>query len=131
MVGVGADAEMEGVLSAGLDHVLVGANTGSLESLRGELLQLVGDKVDAEGELVNAGALAAEVENADLSVGHTTVEARLGVLQSFVSAMPFVVAALNFDSRRGVVVGHLPACSCSSGSNGRVVGPLCRWLWGF
>jgi hypothetical protein len=36
--------------------------------------------VDAEGELVNVCALAAEIEDANLGVGHTTVEARLGVL---------------------------------------------------
>jgi hypothetical protein len=47
VVRVGADTEMEGFLSGGLDHVLVGANTGGLESLRGQLLVLVGHKVDA------------------------------------------------------------------------------------
>jgi hypothetical protein len=47
VVRVGADTEMETFLSGCLDHVLVGADTGGLESLRRELLVLVGDKVDA------------------------------------------------------------------------------------
>ena len=47
VVGVGADTEMETFLSGNLDEVLVGADTCGLESLRGQLLVLVGDKVDA------------------------------------------------------------------------------------
>jgi hypothetical protein len=87
MVGVDTDAEMEGFLSGSLDHVLVGANTGGLESLGGQLLVLVGDKVDAQGEIVDVGALAAEIEDADLRVRYTTVEPALGVLQSGQSAI--------------------------------------------
>lgn len=68
VVRVGADAEMEGILSGALDEVLVGANTGGFESLGTQLLILVGDKVDAEGELVDVGALAAEIEDSDLGV---------------------------------------------------------------
>ena len=99
VVGVGADAEVEGLLTGGLHHVpwrcvsrkssfspgacrgyvLVGANTGSLEGLGGDLLILVGDEVNAEGELVDVGLLATEIEDANLGVGHTTVEARLRV----------------------------------------------------
>jgi len=79
VVRVGADAEMERLLSRGLHHVLVGANTGSLESLGGQLLVLVGDHVDAQGELVDIGLLATEIEDANLGVGHTTVEPGLGV----------------------------------------------------
>jgi hypothetical protein len=82
MVWVNTDTEMETFLSGDLDEVLVGANTGSLESLRGQLLVLVGDKVDAEREIVDVGALAAKIENADLCVRYTTVEPALGVLRS-------------------------------------------------
>lgn len=60
-------------------NVLVGANTGSLEGLGGDLLILVGDEVNAEGELVDVGLLATEIEDANLGVGDTTVEARLRV----------------------------------------------------
>ena len=89
MVGVGADAEVETFLSGNLDEVLVGANTGGFEGLGGKLLVLVGNQVNAERELVNVGTLAAQVEDADLRVRHTTVEPRLGVLHPGVS-MGFV-----------------------------------------
>jgi hypothetical protein len=77
--GVGADTEMEAFLAGGLDEVLVGANTRGLEGLGAQLLILVGDKVDAQREVVDGGTLAAEIEDANLGVRHTTVEARLGV----------------------------------------------------
>ena len=60
-------------------YVLVGADTGGFESLGTQLLILVGDEVDAAWELVDVGALAAEIEDADLWVWHTTVEAGLWV----------------------------------------------------
>lgn len=76
---MGADAQVETLLSGVLDQVLVGANTGGLESLGAQLLILVGDQVNAEGEVVNVGTLAAQVEDTNLGVGNTTVEPRLGV----------------------------------------------------
>jgi hypothetical protein len=82
VVGVDTDAEMETFLSGNLDEVLVGADTGGLESLGGQLLVLVGDKVDAEREVVYAGLLATEVEDADLGIRYTTVEPALGVLHA-------------------------------------------------
>lgn len=79
VVGVGADTKVEGFLATSLDHVLVGANTGGLEGLGAQLLILVGDEVNAGGELVDVRTLTAKVEDANLGVGHTTVEARLRV----------------------------------------------------
>jgi len=79
VVRVGADAEMESLLAGSLGHVLVGANTGGLEGLGAQLLVLVRHHVDAEREVIDGSALAAEIEDADLGVGHTTVEARLRV----------------------------------------------------
>jgi hypothetical protein len=79
VVGVDTDTEVETFLSGNLDEVLVGANTGGLESLGGQLLVLVGDEVDAEREVVYAGLLATEVEDADLGIRYTTVEPALGV----------------------------------------------------
>ena len=79
MVGVGTDTEVETFLSGVLDHVLVGANTGGFEGLGAQLLVLVGDEVDAEGEVINLGALPAQVEDSDLGVGDTTVEPGLRV----------------------------------------------------
>jgi hypothetical protein len=79
VIRVGTDSQVETFLSGVLDKVLVGANAGGLEGLGAQLLILVGDKVDAEREVVNVGTLAAQVEDADLGVGDTTVEPRLGV----------------------------------------------------
>jgi hypothetical protein len=81
MVGVDTDTEMETFLSGNLDEVLVGANTGGFEGLGGQLLVLVGDEVNAEGEVVDAGLLATEIEDADLGVRYTAVEPALGVLR--------------------------------------------------
>jgi hypothetical protein len=58
---------------------LVGADTGSLESLGAQLFILVGNQVDAQGELVDVRTLSAKVEDADLGIRYTTVEPRLGV----------------------------------------------------
>lgn len=77
--GVSADAQVESLLSGNLDEVLVGANTGGLESLGTQLLILVGDEVDAEREVIDGSALSAEIEDANLGVGDTTVEPRLRV----------------------------------------------------
>ena len=59
--------------------LLVGADPSSLESFRGQLLVLVGHHVHAERELVHVGSLAAQVEDSDLGIGHTAVEAGLRV----------------------------------------------------
>lgn len=74
-----ANAEMETFLATVLDQVLVGADTGSLEGLRAQLLIFVGNEVNAEREVVDVGTLAAQVENANLRIGDTTVEAGLGI----------------------------------------------------
>lgn len=82
---------------------LVGANTGGLEGLATQLLVLIGDKVAAEGELVDRGTLAAKIEDtdlvivseksivhekkADLGVGDTTVVPALGVRLVFAVAV--------------------------------------------
>lgn len=61
------------------DDVLVGTNTGSLEGLGGQLLILVGNEVNTVGEVVNGSLLTTEIEDTDLGIGDTTVEAGLGV----------------------------------------------------
>jgi hypothetical protein len=116
VVGVDADTEMERFLSTVLDEVLVGANTGGLERLGGQLLVLVGDQVNAEREVVYVGLLATKVEDADLGIGDTTVEPALGVLQPSQSIVLL--------SRISQSDSDVRACSCSSGSNGRDGGPL-------
>jgi hypothetical protein len=63
----------------GWENVLVGANTGGFESLGGQLLVLVGDEVDTHGEVIHVSLLTTKIEDANLSVGNTAVETRLGV----------------------------------------------------
>merc|ERR550534_580059 len=77
--GVNPDPDVESILAAVLDKVFVAADTPSLESLRGELLQLVRDQVDRQRELVNAGLLTSQVEDPDLGVGDTAVKSALGI----------------------------------------------------
>ena len=91
-------------------YVLVGANTGSLEGLRGDLLILVGDEVNAERELVDVGLLATEIEDANLGVGDTTVEARLRVrlLSITVSGMFSLVAVLFLAARPVFAISCAP-----------------------
>jgi hypothetical protein len=66
--GVGAHSEVEAVLAAELGQVLVGSDTASLESLRGELLSLIRHKVHYEREVIDWGLLVSNVVNADLGV---------------------------------------------------------------
>jgi len=79
VVGVGANAQVETFLAGILDKVLVGADTSGFKGLRAQLLILVGDEVDAKREVIDGGALAAQIVDLDLGVRHTTVEPRLGV----------------------------------------------------
>ena len=58
---------------------LVATDACSLQSLGGQLLVLIGNKVNAQRELVDAGLLATEIVDPDLGIGDTTAEPRLGV----------------------------------------------------
>lgn len=70
---------METILPTGLDEVLVGTYTSCLKSLGRELLVLIRDEVHAEREFIDAGTLAAQIEDADLGVGNTAVETGLWI----------------------------------------------------
>jgi len=77
--GMHADAEMERVLSGCLAYILVGTNTGGFKGLGRNLLILVRDEVGTEREVVNASALATQVEDADLWIWHTTIIPGFGI----------------------------------------------------
>merc|ERR1711994_635545 len=77
--GMDTDLDVELILGRVLHHVLVAANTAGLESLSGQLLVLIGDQVDAEGEIVNMSFLATQIVDPDLGVWDTTAEPRLGI----------------------------------------------------
>lgn len=76
---VGTNAQVETFLSGSLDEVLVGGNTGSFESLRGQLFVFVGDHVHTGREVVDIGLLTSKIEDTDLWVRDTTVEPGLRV----------------------------------------------------
>lgn len=57
---------MERILAARLGHILVGADTCCLKCLARQLLVLIRYQVAAEGELIDIGALASQIENPDL-----------------------------------------------------------------
>lgn len=69
---------MERLTSRNLGDVLVGADTGSLKSFRRKLLELIGDEVDAQGELVGGSSLTAQIVDTDLGIGDTTIVSGLG-----------------------------------------------------
>ncbi len=74
-----AHAEMEGVLSGGLGHVLVACNTGSFKRLGGELLLLIGHEMRRERKLVDACLLTTEIEDSDFRVRYTPAVPRFRV----------------------------------------------------
>ena len=66
--------------------------------------------MDAAREFVDVGSLASEIEDADLWVGHTTVEARLRVwLDTDISLalVHFVVVPLYVARRRHLMIHTL------------------------
>jgi hypothetical protein len=63
---VHTNPQVERVFASGLCHILVGANTRSLERFARELLILVGDQVTAERELIDRSTFPAEVKDTDL-----------------------------------------------------------------
>lgn len=76
---VDSHSHVEGVLTSLGLHVLVGSNTGSFEGLRGELLLLAGDEMDAMRELVVDSSLFSDVVNSELGVRATSVVTRLRI----------------------------------------------------
>ena len=87
--GVNPHPDVESILAAVLDKVFVAADTPSLESLRGELLQLVRHQVDRQGEFVNSGLLTSQVKDPDLGIGDSTVKSALGIGLVFAVAIAF------------------------------------------
>lgn len=63
-----AHSHVELVLSHVLHHVLVGADTGSFQSLASNLFDFIGHQVDAQREVLHTGLLTTKVENPDLGV---------------------------------------------------------------
>ena len=74
-----SNSDVETILAAVLDEVFVAADTSSLQSLRGQLLQLVGHQVNGEGEFVDSGLLTSKIKDPDFGIGDTTTKPRFWV----------------------------------------------------
>jgi hypothetical protein len=74
MEGMESHPDVELILSAELDHVLVTANPSSLKGLRRQLFQLIRDQVNAEWKVINSSLLLSQVKDSDLGVGDTSTE---------------------------------------------------------
>ena len=77
--GMGANADVVGVLSDRLGQVLVDGDTAGLEGLGRDLLLLVADQMGHKGEEIDGGLLVADVEDLDLRFWYTTAVPRLDV----------------------------------------------------
>ena len=72
-------SHVEVILAHVLGQILVASDTTGLQCFGGDLLDLIGHDVHDEGEVGGGGFLAADVVDADLGIGDTTVVAGLGV----------------------------------------------------
>ena len=76
---VDSDSNMETKFTSVVLHEFVSGNTSCLKCLRGDLLLLVGNKMDAAWELIPMGLSLSSVVNTNLWVWHSTIEARLWI----------------------------------------------------
>jgi hypothetical protein len=74
-----ADTHVEGVLTTGLSHILVTADTTSFESFSRKLFIFVGDEMDAKREVIDRRLLTTKIVDSELGIGDTTAESALGV----------------------------------------------------
>jgi hypothetical protein len=79
MERVHAHAQMKRVLPGVLRHVLVARDTSGLQRLARYILLLPRHQVHAVREFIHSLLLHAHIVDADLGIGHTPAEARLGV----------------------------------------------------
>lgn len=79
--------DVELVLAAELDQVLVAANTSCFQSFGAQLFVLIGHQVDAQREILDGGLLATEIEDTDFRIWDTTAEPRLRVWLVFTVAI--------------------------------------------
>jgi len=84
---MGTHAEMEGILSSGLGHILVRANAGCFEGFTGKLFVLIGNEMAAERKVVDGGALTTEIVDSNLGIRYTAIVPRLRVRLVFTIAI--------------------------------------------
>ena len=76
---VNSDSQVESISTGHLSDVLVSTDTSSFQSLRGQLLQLVRDKVDTERKLIDGSLLLTQIVDLDLGLRNSSVVPRLWV----------------------------------------------------
>ena len=72
MEGMYSNSDVERIFSDVLHQILVAADTSSLQSLRGELLQLVRYKMDTQRKVIYSSLLTSQVIDTDLRVCNAT-----------------------------------------------------------
>lgn len=77
--GMQPHSDVKTVFAAALHHVLVGADSGGLQSFGRELLVFIRHHVATQRELVHFGLLPTQVKDADLGIGNTPAEARFRI----------------------------------------------------
>ena len=97
MERVRPDADVEVILTHGVDHVLVARDAGGFQGLRGHLLPFVGHHVHGARVHVAVLLLAAAVEDADLRVRDTSAEARLRVRLVLAVAVALIRTTTHLD----------------------------------
>ena len=85
VVRVDAHAEVETVFAAVLDEGLVGSDTGSLKSLRRQLLTLVRDQVNHHREFHHGSLLGTDIVNAELGVWSKQQKSTKNSISNFTS----------------------------------------------
>jgi len=75
---VDSASQMETFLTALLDQVLVGGNTGSFHGFGGDLFLFEGDEMDRVREFFNLSSLLTSIVNSDSGIGDTSVITGLG-----------------------------------------------------
>lgn len=76
---VDSHSQVERISTGNLGDVLVGTDTSGFQSLRRQLLNLVRDQVDTQGEVIDGSLLSTQVVDSDLRVWDGSVVSRLWV----------------------------------------------------
>jgi len=72
-------SDVELILAAEFDQVLVAANAACFQGLRAELFIFIRNEMNAQGKFIDVGLLSAQIEDTDLCVWNTAAEARFRV----------------------------------------------------
>lgn len=102
--------DVELILAAELDQVLVAANTSSFQRLGAQLFVLIGHQVHAQREVLDVGLLATEIEDTDLRIWDTTTEPRLRVRLVLTVAITSCGTSSHFDGVK-FTSAHRNVCS--------------------